>query len=204
MALILFSCRGGAIALPARGSALVGREDGGNLVVHPPRPVWERSELEADELAAWSFLVAAAGRAMIDALPQLANGCVNYWEAGNWALNDAAEPVGRKSAEQHRSVHMHLLGRSPGAADPSWTWGEAPVFPRFAGRREWASNHERLSADECARIVARARVLWTDRYGMPDGDAPPTKPCPACGYPTPAEHDARDRESGECRRSGSL
>ncbi len=64
MGLILFSCRGGAIALPARGPALVGREDGGNLIVNPLRPVWERSELEADELAAWTFLVAATTRAI--------------------------------------------------------------------------------------------------------------------------------------------
>lgn len=41
----------------------------------------------------WSFLVAATGRAMINALPQLEGGCVNYFDAGNWALHDAAPPL---------------------------------------------------------------------------------------------------------------
>src|SRR5262245_61979829 len=111
MALMLFRCDGGSLMLPARVSLLASRENGGNLVVNPPRPVWERSELTPDELARFAFLVAAAGRAMLEVLPQLAGGCINYWEAGNWALNDAAEPVGRKDARTYRQMHLHLLGR---------------------------------------------------------------------------------------------
>jgi hypothetical protein len=112
MSATLFQCRGGRLVLPARTLVLVSREDGGNLVVEPPRPVWERSELEPDELTAWSTLVAAAERAMLDVLPQLADGCINDWEAGNWALNEAAPPVGPKTGPRHRSLHLHLLGRS--------------------------------------------------------------------------------------------
>src|SRR4051812_18143968 len=119
----LFRCAGGEIVLPDLKLVLVDREDGGNLVVNPPREVWERSELTAGELTGWSFLVAAAGRAMLDALPQLRDGCINYWEAGNWALNDEAETSGPKRAAQHRKVHLHLLGRSPRAKSPSWEWG---------------------------------------------------------------------------------
>ena len=59
---------------------------------------------------------------MLDVLPQLAGGCINYWEAGNWALNDAADPKGRKDARAHRQMHLHLLGRSPSSADPAWAW----------------------------------------------------------------------------------
>ncbi len=88
----LFSCSGGHLALPGKGAALVGREDGGNLLVNPPCEVRERVELTPDELKDWSFLVAAAGQAMLRTLPQLESGCINYWEAGNWALNFAAEP----------------------------------------------------------------------------------------------------------------
>ena len=123
MSLTLFSCRGGDLVLPDRASLLVSRENGGNLVVNPPRAVWERSELTAAELTQFAFLVAAVGRAMIDVLPQLAGGCVNYWEAGNWALNDDAEPTGPKHARQHRQMHLHLLGRSPSSTDPSGRWG---------------------------------------------------------------------------------
>jgi hypothetical protein len=112
MSLILLRSDGGMLTLPDRGSLLLGRESGGNLVVHPPRFVWERSELTPEELTQFAFLVSAAGRAMIDVLPQLAGGCVNYWEAGNWALNDDAEPRGRKEARSHRRMHLHLLGRS--------------------------------------------------------------------------------------------
>jgi hypothetical protein len=36
----------------------------------------------------WSFLVTAAGKAMLDVLPQLQGGCINYFDAGNWQLHD--------------------------------------------------------------------------------------------------------------------
>ncbi len=194
----LFSWAGGTIALPDPSLVLVSREDGGNLVVHPPRAVWERSELSSPELNGWSVLVAAAGRAMLDALPQLEGGCINYWEAGNWALNDAAEPAGPKDPRQHRSVHMHLLGRSPAASDPSWSWGEAPIFPRFADRLAWASRRERLRPEECGRIVARVRELMVDRYGIPPEEVSAPPACPRCGYPAPVPH-AEESESRKLR-----
>ena len=153
---------GGSLVLPPL--LLVDRGDGGHLVVNPPRDVWERSELSRSELAAWSTLVAASGRAMIDALPQLAGGCVNYWEAGNWSLNDASAPTGRKDPREHRRVHLHLLGRSPRALHPDWQWGEAPRFPRFTERERWAAGFTPLTADECDAIVTRAKALL-------DGDA---------------------------------
>ena len=69
MTLSLFSCDGGHLMLPARAWLLVSRENGGNLVVNPPRPVWDRSELTPVELSQFAFLVAAAGRALLDVLP---------------------------------------------------------------------------------------------------------------------------------------
>ncbi len=62
MSLILFSSDGGDLILPDRASLLVSRENGGNLVVDPPRGVWERSELTPVELTQFAFLVSAAGR----------------------------------------------------------------------------------------------------------------------------------------------
>src|SRR6185503_10551912 len=130
----IFICDGGCIVMPDLELVLVDRGDGGNLIVNPPRNVWERSELSAVELSLWSSLVAATGKAMLDVLPQLEGGCINYWEAGNWALNEQAEPRGPKTAREHRRMHLHLLGRSPGATHPAWRWGESPVFPRYAER----------------------------------------------------------------------
>jgi hypothetical protein len=164
---MLFSCAGGSVELPDRELVLVGRLDGGNLIVRPPREVWDRGELTALELTRWSFLIAATARAMFDALPQLAGGCINYWDAGNWALHAGAEPVGPKSGPDHRRVHMHLLGRSQRATDPSWIWGEAPVFPRFSERFRWAAGHEPLNPEECADVARRARSLLQERYGVP-------------------------------------
>ena len=164
----LFACSGGTVTLPARDLILVSRTDGGHLVVHPPRHVWERSELTRDELAAWATLVAAAGRAMLDVLPQLQGGCINYWEAGNWALHDEAPPRGPKFTRQHRRVHLHLLGRSRTATSPSWKWGEAPQFPAFVDRHAWASACEPLIVDECQAIVARLKVLLSQVYGLQD------------------------------------
>lgn len=170
--------------MPDRALVLVSREDGGNLVANPPRPVWERSELTRDELSHWAFLVAAAGRAMIDTLPQLDGGCVNYWEAGNWALNESAEPAGRKNARDFRKMHLHLLGRSPASTDPSWKWGESPKFPAFADRHTYSSQYERFTPQECEAIVVRAESLLKSRYQMPGSDIASRTACARCGYPT--------------------
>jgi hypothetical protein len=196
--LILFSCDGGHLGLPGRESLLVSRENGGNLVVNPPRPVWERSELSAFELTQFAFLVAASGRAMIDALPQLAGGCVNYWEAGNWALNDAAEPRGRKDARSHRSMHLHLLGRSPASTDPGWAWGESPRFPAFADKGTWSATFERLTAAECYQIVSRADALLREKYGLLSGQIAAWSPCERCGYPSPLAHRDGSHRCVEC------
>ena len=162
----LLSTAGGTVVLPDAKLVLVDRRDGGNLIVNPPREVWERSELTPPELVAWSFLVAATGRAMIDVLPQLEGGCVNYWEAGNWALHDDAEPLGPKSAPRHRRVHLHLLGRSRFSRDPALRWGEAPKFPDFHERHRWAEGRELLTAEECRAIVVRAKEILR-RYESP-------------------------------------
>lgn len=184
----LYSCAGGEIVLPAPGAALVDREDGGNLIVNPPRPVWERSALDRDELAAWACLVAATGGAMLAALPQLENGCVNYWEAGNWALHPRADPLGPKWPIDHRRVHLHLLGRSRHAASPDLQWGEAPRFPLFSERLEWAASHRPLRPDECVAIVAGAVDRLRRQYGLP---VPDLETCGRCGYPRTDRHQCR-------------
>ena len=203
MSVILFSCDGGHLLLPDRASLLVGRENGGNLVVNPPRPAWERSELTPAELSAFAFLVAAAGRAMIDVLPQLEGGCINYWEAGNWALNERAEPKGRKDARAHRTMHLHLLGRSPASTDPAWAWGESPIFPRFADRQSWAATFERLTAAECHQIVSRADTLLRITYGLTTGQIAAWSRCDRCAYPTPVALGTSPHRCAECLARGA-
>jgi hypothetical protein len=183
----LFSCTGGEIALPDEALVLVSREDGGNLIVTPRRDVWDRGELTASELTLWSFLVAAAAKSMLQVLPQLEGGCINYWDAGNWALNDQAEPKGPKTGREHRNVHLHILGRSRTATSPSWRWGEAPRFPDFADRHAWAAKFQRLTADECRRIVQSVEALLVKDYGFNNADISPTVTCAACGYPMTGE-----------------
>jgi len=186
MALTLFSCRGGRLTLPERGMALVPREDGGNLVVWPARPVWERGELTPEELVAWSFLVAAAGHAMLTVLPQLAGGCLNYWEAGNWALNEEAEPRGPKNPRERRNVHLHLLGRNPATTTPTHQFGESPVFPRYADRATWSVGFERLTPEECRAVVTATEQRLRTWYGVPQTDIHPWALCTDCGYPVTA------------------
>lgn len=201
MGLKLFTCQGGHIILPDRTLVLVSRQDGGNLVVIPPREVWERSELTPVELMLWSFLVTATGKAMLDLLPQLEGGCINYWDAGNWALNDQAEPKGPKRAEEYRKVHMHLLGRSRTATDPSLKWGEAPKFPDFVERHSWASKFERLNAEECRNIVAQVETLLKTLYGMHASHILPWTACTVCGYPTPVEPGQAQSICLECQHA---
>ena len=160
----LIQCSGGTLIVPA--STLNDRRDGGHLVVNPPREVWERSELAPDELTAWSFLVAATGRAMLDALPQLKGGCLNYWEAGNWALNDAAAPAGPKDVKQHRRVHLHVFGRSRDARSPDWRWGESPRFPDYVDARAWSAKLSPLEPHECFGVAMRVQAILDRTYAM--------------------------------------
>ncbi|MBA3765433.1 MAG: hypothetical protein H0W99_00330 [Acidobacteria bacterium] len=201
MSLKLFTCHGGHIVLPDRKLVLVSRQDGGILVVIPPREVWERSELTPAELTLWSFLVAATGKAMIEVLPQLEGGCINYWEAGNWALNDEAEPKGLKAAREYRKVHLHLLGRSRNATDPAWRWGEAPKFPDYVERYSWASKHERLYPEECRNILAQVETRLKEHYEMAASNISPWATCPVCGYPTPLESGRGTSVCEECQHT---
>jgi hypothetical protein len=101
---------------------------------------------------------------MLETLPQLDDGCINYWDAGNWALHRDAPPQGDKVGRLHRHLHMHLLGRSRRATSASWQWGEAPRFPRFADRSAWAAAHEPLTDEECQAIGARTRLVLNTVY----------------------------------------
>ena len=166
MSLTLYSCAGGALICP--GTVLCDRQDGGHLIVNPPRPVWERSELAPLELAHWSLLVAATGRAMLETLPSLRGGCINYWEAGNWALNDLAEPHGPKSVQSHRRVHLHVFGRSRQASHPDWRWGESPRFPDYAASKSWAAGFAPLTASECDAVVENVRTLLEGPFRLPE------------------------------------
>jgi diadenosine tetraphosphate (Ap4A) HIT family hydrolase len=161
---VLLRCSGGTVTLPAM--PLLDRADGGHLWVNPPREVWERSVLSPSELTHWSFLIAATAQAMLAVLPQLKDGCINYWEAGNWALHEDAAPVGPKLPPQHRKVHMHLLGRSRTARHPDWQWGESPRFPEYENAKAWAAAFQPLNADECDRISARASEYLARKYGL--------------------------------------
>lgn len=198
MALCVFTCAGGTLTLPAADLVLVDREDGGNLVVNPPRQVWERGELTADELRNWTFLIAAAGSAMLGCLPQLASGCVNYWEAGNWALNEEAPPAGLKPAPAYRSVHLHLLGRSMHARSPHWRWGEAPIFPRYADRKSWASSHRRLTPPEVQSIVRATAQILKLKYELNAGVAELFSICEGCSYPQASRVRPIARLCSEC------
>ena len=184
----LLKCAGGRIILPFE-LPLVDREDGGNLIVVPPREVWERSELDREELIEWSLLVAATGRAMLEILPQLEGGCINYWEAGNWSLNEDADPIGPKTAPHSRKVHLHLLGRSRNAKSDSWRWGEAPRFPEFKDRYAWAAKNRPLMPSECSDVVSLVIQLLEDRYEFTLNRLELVSTCAKCGYPTSSQHE---------------
>ncbi len=160
----LLRCEGGALELPTL--VLNDREDGGHLVVQPPRPVWDRTALSSTELAAFSFLVAASAKAMLAVLPQLEGGCINYWDAGNWALNVNAPPVGPKRGEDSRQLHLHLFGRNRHARNADWLWGEAPRFPSFADRLNWAAALKPLDDAECRRVASKCLEVLADSYSI--------------------------------------
>ncbi|GJH28742.1 hypothetical protein [Caballeronia novacaledonica] len=164
MAIDVFSFHGGRVTSPT--TTLCDRADGGHLIVYPSQSVWERSELAPLDLYHWSCLVAASGRAMLQVLPQLDGGCVNYWEAGNWSLNDSADPAGPKNVAEYRRVHHHIFGRSRNALSDDWKWGEAPKFPDFAKKKQWACNHNPLNGDERDAIARRVGEILRESYGL--------------------------------------
>jgi diadenosine tetraphosphate (Ap4A) HIT family hydrolase len=165
MARIIFETQGGNIVCPSQ--VLCDRRDGGHLIVNPRRAVWDRSALTTGELLAWSVLVAATGEAMLEVLPALQGGCLNYWEAGNWALHDHAAPEGPKRPAEHRRVHLHIFGRSRDAQHPDWRWGASPRFPSFAESDRWSAQFSPLTEEECSRVAARAAALLATRYRLP-------------------------------------
>ncbi len=186
MSRVLLRTSGGDLCLPDPKTIMIDRADGGQLVVNPPRRVWERTALDVAELVAWNLLVAATARAMIECLPQLDGGCINYWDAGNWALNDSADPPGPKRGPTHRVLHQHVIGRSRHSSDPDWRWGESPFFPAFADRLAWSRGKSPLTPAECAAIVAQARAVLSETYGVPSAALEPGTTCATCGYPAPA------------------
>jgi hypothetical protein len=198
MSHILFRNAGGSVTLPDPRTIMIDRRDGGQLVVHPPRRVWDRTALDGAELTQWNLLVAATAAAMLDTLPQLREGCVNYWDAGNWSLNAEASPEGLKSGPAHRVLHQHLVGRSPESTDPSWAWGEAPFFPPFTDRFAWSEGKAPLTPAECVGIVERLSQVLIERYGVIDAAAGPVAVCARCGYPAPAGD--RDADAQACPR----
>lgn len=165
MSSVLFSCSGGSLLRPDK--VLCDRQDGGHLIVTPPREVWERSCLTPLEIAHWSLLVAATGQAMLDVLPVLMDGCINYWEAGNWALHELAEPVGIKTPLLHRRVHLHVFGRSPQARHADWRWGESPKFPDFVDSGSWSAGFAALDSMECEAVTTRLAMLMATDFCLP-------------------------------------
>jgi diadenosine tetraphosphate (Ap4A) HIT family hydrolase len=160
----IVTCAGGSLELPSL--LLNDRADGGHLVVQPPRPVWDITALDSNELTAFSFLVSAAAQAMLDTLPQLEGGCINYWDAGNWALNEQALPAGPKRGPDARKLHLHLFGRNPRATNPSWMWGESPRFPRFSERLAFAALLDPLTEEECSQVGERTIHILRDKFGI--------------------------------------
>jgi hypothetical protein len=96
----------------------------------------------------------------------LQGGCINYWDAGNWALNQAAVPEGIKTGQANRKLHLHLLGRSPQSRHVDWRWGESPKFPDFADRVAWMAGFESLNSAETAAISAKTKLILVQKYGF--------------------------------------
>ena len=182
---VIYSCWAGHVVRP--DPPLLDRQDGGNLWVEPARPVWDRTDLEPKELIGWQLLVAATAQAMLEGLPQLDGGCLNYWDAGNWSLHPSAEPVGPKRGTDHRGLHLHLMGRSRTAVSPAWTFGEAPLFPRWSEREQAARAYEALTVGECGRIVRRlTKVLQETLSPFPRIGSAPGRRASAVHFQCPA------------------
>ena len=87
---------------------------------------------------------------MIDVLPQLAGGCINYWEAGNWALNDEAEPKGARTRGRIAGCTCTCSGAVP----------RRPIRRgRGASRRSFRAFADKAVVGGALRAAHAGRVL---------------------------------------------
>ena len=75
------------------------REDGGHLVLLKKEPIYDRSEMDAEEAIDFIRITMIIGKAMYNVLGVER---LNYEDLGNWGVD---KPLGSK-------MHLHFFGRS--------------------------------------------------------------------------------------------
>jgi diadenosine tetraphosphate (Ap4A) HIT family hydrolase len=128
----------------------VARSDGGHIIIHPKRPVEDRTQLTRAEAIELVKLTMVAGEAMKTVLTArgVDIGRINYQDNGNW----------------RSELHVHLYGRARSAK--LQPYGHALAFPptREAFLRDMG-DLEPLNADDIAALRAEIeRLLATQKY----------------------------------------
>lgn len=119
--------------LESHHAPVVGREDGGHLVINPKIPVEDRTKLSYEQVIELALLTNIAGRAMKDGLEErgIQLGRINYQDNGNWRAE----------------LHVHLYGR---AYDATYQiYGEPIKAPR---KPEDKVIQEPLTPEDCESI----------------------------------------------------
>jgi diadenosine tetraphosphate (Ap4A) HIT family hydrolase len=134
---------------------LVGRQDGGHIVIDPKTKIRDRQQLKPDQAIELMRLTMVAGEAMqtilqINGIPI---GRLNYQDNGNWSVFKPGGPL----------LHIHIYGRAVDAR--TQPYGQALFFPHRDTHEEFYSGLEPLTREDVCGVRDKMKLLFEEeRY----------------------------------------
>lgn len=139
----------------ATNQPLVGRNDGGHIVLNPKNRVKDLQELTPPIAIELMRLLMVVGEAMSTVLNKngVDIGRINYQDNGNWGVFTAAGPY----------QHFHLYGRAISAKQQPY--GQACYFPDKKDQAAFYEHLEPLNKTDVMDLnLEITRLLLTDKY----------------------------------------
>lgn len=134
---------------------LLGRSDGGHLVINPKIRVNDLQQFNAPTAIELMRLIMVVGEAMSTVLNKngVDIGRINYQDNGNWGVFKPEGPY----------QHFHLYGRAKSAVQQKY--GQACYFPHQEDNPEFYENLEPLNHQDITDLnLEITRLLTTDKY----------------------------------------
>lgn len=134
---------------------LLGRSDGGHIVINPKVRIKDIQQLDAVKAVELMRLLIVVGEAMSTVLKRngVDIGRINYQDNGNWGVFSPEGPY----------HHFHLYGRAKSAVHQKY--GQACYFPHKDEQPEFYEMLETLSPKDIAEINAEIlKLLSLSKY----------------------------------------
>ena len=141
--------------IEAADKPLVGRSDGGHIVINPKVRVATLQQFNPTTAIELMRLVMVVGEAMTTVLNKngVDIGRINYQDNGNWGVFKPEGPY----------QHFHLYGRAKSAVQQKY--GQACYFPHKEDYPEFYENLTPLNHQDITDLnLEITRLLATDKY----------------------------------------